>query len=133
MTADELKEWALGQYAKYIRLTHAGAEAMGIPSLFLLQPSPAFQKPLTPQEIPFANGTRRELYLQMTEYLGRLRSNEGVPVISLLDVFQDTTEQVYIDPIHLNELGKRQLSSRIADLIESEWGWPRRRSGARQQ
>ncbi len=45
MTPEESKIWSLRQYEKYIRLIHAGAEALRIKSLFLIQPIPGWGKP----------------------------------------------------------------------------------------
>ena len=44
MTPEERKIWSLRQYEKYIRLIHAGAEALRIKSLFLIQPIPGWGK-----------------------------------------------------------------------------------------
>ena len=50
MTPEERKIWSLRQYEKYIRLIHAGAEALRIKSLFLIQPIPGWGKPPTERE-----------------------------------------------------------------------------------
>jgi len=130
MQPAEKEEWTLRQYAKYIRLMHAGANALGIPSLFLIQPTPAFDKRLTEHEQPFALQTHRDAYEKMTNYLVGLRQTDNLPVYSLLDVFKDTDADIYKDAAHVNELGNQIMAQRIADLIESAWGWPRKKSAA---
>ena len=46
---------------------------------------------------------------------------------TLLDVFQDTREEIYQDRAHVNELGNEIIARRVADLIAGVWGWPRKR------
>jgi hypothetical protein len=127
MTSQERKVWSLQQYEKYLRLMYGGAEALSIKSLFLIQPIPGWGKFLTEREKTFAQGTDRKLYKEMTEQLVGLRERFGIPVYSLLDVFQDTREEIYKDPAHVNQLGNEIMARRIADLIEEVWGWPRKR------
>jgi hypothetical protein len=126
MTRKERKIWSLRQYEKYIRLMHGGAEALRIKSLFLIQPIPGWGKPLTERERVVAQGADRELYKEMTDQLVGLREQLGIPVYSLLDVFQDTKEEIYQDQAHVNELGNEIMARRVADLIADVWGWPRK-------
>jgi hypothetical protein len=126
MTRKERKIWSLRQYEKYIRLMHGGAEALRIKSLFLIQPIPGWGKPLTERERVVAQGADRELYKEMTDQLVGLREQLGIPVYSLLDVFQDTKEEIYQDQAHVNELGNEIMARRVADLIAEVWGWPRK-------
>ena len=127
MTRTERKIWSLRQYEKYIRLMHGGAEALNIKSLFLIQPIPGWGKPLTERERTFARRGDRTLYKEMTDQLVGLREQFGIPVYSLLDVFQDTKEEIYQDQAHVNELGNEIIARRVADLIAEVWGWPRKR------
>jgi hypothetical protein len=48
-------------------------------------------------------------------------------VYSLLDIFRNEQQEIYQDPIHVNELGNEMMAKRIADLIEQDWGWPRKK------
>ncbi len=127
MTRTERKIWSLRQYEKYIRLMHGGAEALNIKSLFLIQPIPGWGKPLTERERTFARRGDRTLYKEMTDQLVGLREQFGIPVYSLLDVFQDTKEEIYQDQAHVNRLGNEIIARRVADLIAEVWGWPRKR------
>jgi hypothetical protein len=127
MDEAERRRWVLGQYEKYVRLMDAGAKALGIPTLFLLQPTPAFGKPLAEEERPFATMTNKPAYEALVRHLTGLREKHGLPVFSLAEVFKDTREQIYKDHIHVNELGNRLMAERISDLIETVWGWPRHR------
>jgi hypothetical protein len=128
MTRKERKIWSLQQYEKYVRLMHGGAEAMGIKSLFLIQPIPGWGKPLTPRETDFARNNNTELYKEMTDHMVASRQKHGIPVYSLLDVFQDTNEEIYKDQAHINELGNELVARRVADLVEKVWGWPRKKA-----
>jgi lysophospholipase L1-like esterase len=74
-----------------------------------------------------ARGAQRQLYKEMTDQLVALREQFGIPVYSLLDVFQDTKEEIYQDRAHVNELGNEIMARRVADLIAEVWGWPRKR------
>jgi hypothetical protein len=127
MTRTERKIWSLWQYEKYIRLMHGGAEALNIKSLFLIQPIPGWGKPLTERERTFARRGDRTLYKEMTDQLVGLREQFGIPVYSLLEVFQDTKEEIYQDQAHVNQLGNEIIARRVADLIAEVWGWPRKR------
>jgi hypothetical protein len=132
MAEAERQRWVLGQYEKYVRLMDAGAKALGIPGLFLLQPTPAFGKLLTEEERPFAEMTNKPAYDAVVRHLTGLREKHGLPVFSLGEVFKDTRERIYKDHIHVNDLGNRLMAERVADLIEQVWGWPRHRAaGAR--
>jgi hypothetical protein len=126
MTPAERKTWAFAQYEKYIRLMHAGAQAMGIKSLFLIQPIPGLGKPPTDQENIFAQKTNKKLYKEMADDLAGLRGRYGIPVYSLIDVFQARSEEIYKDQVHVNDLGNEIMARQIADLIEKVWQWPRK-------
>jgi len=131
MDGEERRSWMVQQYEKYIRLMAAGAKAMDVPSLFTLQPTPAFDKPLTEAEKPFATMTDKPGYRMLVQKLTALRDRDNLPVYSLGDVFQNTKEQVYEDHIHVNDLGNQLMAERIAELIEKVWGWPRRHPAPR--
>ena len=125
MSEEERRHWQLDQYAKYVRLMHAGAQEMGVKSLFVVQPTPAFGKPLTDEEQVYARATNVDSYRALTERLLRLREEQGIPVHALLDVFGGHAEPIYVDAIHVNAHGNELMAEAVADLIESEWGWPR--------
>jgi len=128
MSDEQRWAWTLDQYAKYIRLMHAGAKELDVQALFLLQPTPAYDKPLTAEEKKFVEGTNRPAYDAIIRQFDGLRINSGLPAYSLLNVFHATPAQVYLDSVHVNHLGNELIAERIADLIEKVWGWPRRRT-----
>jgi hypothetical protein len=105
---------------------HGGAESLGIKSLFLIQPIPGWGKTLTERERIMASGADQELYKEMTDHLLGLREQSGIPIYSLLDVFQNTKEEIYQDHAHVNELGNDIIARRVADLIAEVWGWRRK-------
>jgi lysophospholipase L1-like esterase len=63
----------------------------------------------------------------MTDHVVGLREQFKIPVYSLLDVFQNTKEEIYKDQAHVNERGNEIMAGRVADLIAEVWGWPRKR------
>lgn len=127
MGEEERQQWTLNQYEKYILLMHAGADAFSIKSLFLIQPTPAFGKPLTREEQLFAEKTNKPDYLKLRKHLVDFAKRARLPVHDLADVFADTKEPIYKDAIHVNDLGNQLMAERVADLIEHVWGWPRHR------
>lgn len=115
----------LERYAHYIRLMSAIAHDLGAKSLHLIQPVPSIGKPLTPEERQVAGDlSKAAAYSQMTSRLLEL-NREKIPVISLLDTFDEVDQPIYIDDIHVNATGARLLQQRVLALMESQWGLKR--------
>jgi hypothetical protein len=119
----------LKSYRKYLRLMHAMAQAQGTKSLFTLQPIPHIDKRLTPEEKRWQNKKfDARLYAESADALTALRS-EGLPAYSLLPIFKDITEDIYVDAIHIKKRtpGNRLLTQALLELMEKEWGLQRKR------
>jgi hypothetical protein len=132
---DEAKrfDWNIEEYRKYIRVMDVAAKRLGVKRAFFTQPVPAIDKTLTAEERQEVGDLDyREMYQRMASALLSLRS-EGIPVVSLLNVFADVKETVYVDPIHCLEdgvtgesLGYQIMASRMADELATEWGLRRK-------
>lgn len=84
---------------------------------------------------------RQFLQIRSSQNASQLTLNDsGIPVRSLLDVFADTKETIYADPIHcalgeyttdfefnhIASRGYRIMSERIAAEVAKVWGIPSR-------
>ncbi|MBN2053815.1 hypothetical protein JW905_02755 [bacterium] len=123
----------LSRYKHFMRAMHASAESMGVRSVSFLQPVPPIQKNLTRMErAVMGDDGYRDDYQLMVDELLKLRQ-EGVPVVSMLDLFKDCREQVYADYVHCLEaepdgrsLGYSLMAEHIADVLELEWNLQRK-------
>lgn len=121
----EIREFNLKDYCKYLRLMTAMADAMHAKKLFLIQPAPAIDKPLSDVEKMRAGDlSYKEDYQRMADALLALKA-EGIPVYSLLDAFRDHPETLYTDQFHLSPEGYAILKERIIGIIEKEWNLAR--------
>jgi len=132
-SAAQRASFNLDQYAKYLRLTQAMADRLGIPSAFFIQPVPALHKTLTDEE----RGRVGDLgyadrYRTLERSLLELRK-EGLEVISLLRVFEHVEEDLYSDAIHCHwsipargtwspSKGYRLMSESITLALGEAWG-----------
>jgi hypothetical protein len=126
------RAWNIEEYVKYVRIMDAASQRLGVKRAFFLQPVPAIEKTLTPEERQVIGDLDyRDLYQRIVSTLLRLRA-EGIPVISLLNVFADVKETIYVDPIHCLEdvteesLGYQIMANRIADELATAWGLRRK-------
>lgn len=121
-------DWQIAQYAKYIRMMAATAHDFGIKSMFFLQPVPAVDKVLTPDE---RRGTPDSSYGQRyVDIVGRLLAlrERNIEVRSLLDLFMDERETIYGDDIHpirelMDSRGYSLMAERMAKEMAGTWGW----------
>lgn len=119
------KRLALDSYKAYIRMMYAISRSFGIRPLFLIQPVPAIGKFLTEEEKKVVGDLSYEgIYADMTRELLSLRV-EGIPVYSLLDIFESEEGTIYKDVIHINSRGNKLLRDEIIRLLEKEWGLSR--------
>jgi hypothetical protein len=126
---EKRRAWQIGQYKKYLRITKRIADEFGLLSAFFIQPVPAISKALTEEEKRIVGDLGyRDLYASMVDELVSL-NDQGIPVVSLLDVFADHEGTLYEDPIHLASEGPtgegrgyRIMADRIADHLEALWG-----------
>jgi hypothetical protein len=98
---EQRSAWALDQYKKYIRAMNSVARTEHVRSAFFLQPAPAVAKQLTDEERRVVGDLKyAAVYQDMAKQLLSL-DNEGIPVVSLLEIFDHNTSTLYADPIHL--------------------------------
>ncbi len=132
MSNDAEFDWQLVQYRKYIRIMNASAQALGIRSMFFLQPVPATGKVLTEQEQKVSGdlsyGPR---YIRIVDDLVKL-NGDGIPVRSLLDVFESQKGTIYEDWIHAyrtpagDSPGYRVMAEAMAREMAKGWGFKRK-------
>jgi hypothetical protein len=109
------------QYRYYYRAMDAIAAKLHIGSIHFLQPAPAVDKVLTEEEkgrvgdLNYGNSYRDE----EADLLG-LRK-EGSDVNSLLDVYKNETESIYLDQVHPGKHGFEMLHRRIMNVLEKRW------------
>ncbi len=121
-------DWQIAQYAKYIRIMDATARDFGIKSMFFLQPVPAVDKSLTPEEIRGTPDTSYgPRYVEIVRRLLTLRER-NIEVRSLLDLFRTEKVTIYGDDIHpkrelMDSRGYSLMAARMAREMASAWGW----------
>jgi hypothetical protein len=94
-TKEQRTDFIWNAYKKYMRSSYVVAKSMDVKTLFLIQPSPAYGKMLTPEELKVAGDlTYGEVYVQMEQKLLELRK-EGVGVYSLLNIFEKHPDTDY--------------------------------------
>ncbi|MBI4598369.1 MAG: hypothetical protein HY737_08230 [Candidatus Omnitrophica bacterium] len=124
-TKEEKWQLAISEYQKYIRMMNVIAESRQIRRLFLIQPVPALGKRLTADERKVVGDlSYGAAYQRMTDRLLQLKG-ERVPIYSLLDVFDRSTDSLYQDAVHVSSEGNRIMVRRILELLEREWGFVR--------
>ena len=130
-SATTYMDWQTGQYAKYIRVMDVTARDFGIKSMFFLQPVPAVDKTLTPEESRATPDLRYgERYTEIVRRLLTLRER-NIEVRSLLDVFKDEKETIYSDDIHpkrnlMDSRGYSLMAARMAQEMAGTWGWQKK-------
>ncbi len=123
--AQEAQRLNLLQYMSYLRMTDYIARGYKIDVYHFLQPVPALQKSLTVEEKSFANISReftmdtyREKYLQIEKAFLALKK-EKMKVYSLVPIFSQVKEPIYIDHIHMNELGNKIMTNVMIEKLEN--------------
>jgi len=126
---DQVKTWQMSQYKKYLRTVRGIARDNGVLSAHFIQPVPAIGKALTDAErkvvgdLGYRNG-----YQGMVRDLLTL-NDAGVPVVSMLSVFEGDTRTLYGDAIHLIQdpatkisPGYERMATDIASHLGRLWG-----------
>jgi hypothetical protein len=117
---DKQIAYNISQYKRYITMIKVIADYMGMRSLFLIQPCPALEKKLSAEELKVVgNLAYGKNYAQMVKSLLKLKD---FPIYSLIGIFKNHAEDIYIDQIHLNKNGYRIMNEYILSLLEREWG-----------
>jgi hypothetical protein len=119
--------WADRQYQKYIRAMDVVAAQNAVLVAHFIQPVPAIRKTLTPDEKTVVGDlSYRSLYERIAGDVLSL-ANTGTPIFSLLDVFQNNTDTLYADVIHLRQssdgtsVGYALIAQRMADVLADTW------------
>jgi hypothetical protein len=131
-TREQRIAFNIEQYRKYLHLIDASAKVEGARAAFFIQPIAAVGKTLTPEEKEVAGSLDDgPAYQQLAQALLETRQ-DGLHIFSLLDIFQNTSETVYSDGVHLafdpvtrESRGNRILASAIAERLASVWSLER--------
>ncbi|MCI0547132.1 MAG: hypothetical protein L0027_07585 [Candidatus Rokubacteria bacterium] len=117
----------LERYQRYIRDMNAVANRHRVLIAHFIQPVPAIEKPLTPEERAVVGDlSYRGVYERMTDALLRLRG-EGVQIFSLLSIFRNVTDTIYADHIHCERdargesRGYRLMAEEVARTLGETW------------
>lgn len=120
-------EYNINLYKKYIRMMNAIADSLKMKKAFFMQPVPGLKKKLTPEELRVVGDlSYAPTYAAMEKELLSL-TEEGVPVFSLVDVFEQSEETLYADSVHcvggVTEYseGHRLMAEKMAAYLEKEW------------
>ncbi len=121
-------DWQIAQYAKYIRMMDVSAREFDIKSMFFLQPVPAVDKTLTPEEsLATPDVSYGQRYVEIVRRLLTLRER-NIEVRSLLDLYKNQPGTIYADDIHparnlMDSPGYSLMAARMAHEMASTWGW----------
>lgn len=128
-TPQERRTWHINQYKKYLRAISGIARDQGALSAHFIQPVPAFGKPLTADEQKVVGDLGyRDSYLAMANEMLTL-NDSGLPVVSMLAVFDGDSRTLYSDPIHIiydlqtrESPGYERMAAQMADDLGRLWG-----------
>lgn len=107
------------RYISTVRMIHGAASAIGVKTLFVLQPVPFYMYPGYEQLLrdfgPFVGEHKRSFYgyPQLTQAAGESLIN--LPFVSCADISRDTKSRLYVDHVHYNAM----MSNMVADCIAS--------------
>lgn len=125
-SSDELSRaetfrYNLERYKHTLRQTNAIARRFRIRTLHFLQPVPAEKRNLTDREVGLVGDlSYRKDYQVQTDELMEL-AKEEINVVSLHDLFKDTSEDIFNDRIHLNPTGREAVTQKIVNDIGRRW------------
>ena len=138
-SAKEKDAYNTRAYLRRVRAFHSIAIAYGLDFALFIQPVPAISKRLTAREKALVGDlSYTESYLKMHRRLLSL-NREGIPIVSLLDVFQSIEYDIYLDPIHYypphhphvdnnnnKKIGDEIVNEKIAAHLARHWNFERR-------
>lgn len=122
-------ERGVDEYLRHLQYFRDVTERDGVRTMFVLQPELIMDqtKPLTDRERAIKNFLYEDSsgyevnFFALVERRGlELRSREGLPFWSFLQVFPDQTGEVYVDYTHLTPRGNRALAEELVRAIETE-------------
>lgn len=129
-TIEQRQQFNLEQHKKYLLNMSRLATGRGIPAVFFLQPVPALDKLLTDEE---KNSVGKlwygDLYRKLEQEFLSLRK-QGVRSFSLVNLFHNFSETLYIDSVHVRfekttgeSYGNRKIAKAMATNLGQELGW----------
>ncbi|MCC7166533.1 MAG: hypothetical protein IT565_03095 [Rhodospirillales bacterium] len=128
------RAYQITQYRQFLLAIEAVARRFDLRTAYFIQPIPALDKPLAPEEAAHAVPEMAKPYAEMRDALLAL-GGEGLPVHSLTGIFKDHPEPLYGDWIHLRfdaqgeSPGYRIMAKEIGDRLAAAWGL-RRKDGS---
>lgn len=112
----------INQYVGQLKNLYILARENNLPIHIFFQPYPGKYKKLTAEEVAQSKWflSTYPKYDEMSEsVISQLPRH--FPVTSLKKIFQNNTDKIYTDHIHVNELGKEILVSKILETLELKW------------
>lgn len=109
-------------FIHYIRTTSAITKAGGIKALHIIQPVPALKKVMSADERLRVQDLNYGPHFQKMIRDRMALNAEGIPVVSLAGLFDETPGDIFIDRIHLNQEGQAVLLEKLVQTIQSRWG-----------
>lgn len=121
LSRTETFRYNLERYKHTLRQTNAIASRFKIRTLHFLQPVPAEKRNLTAREVEVVGDlSYRKDYQVQTDELLEL-TKEEINIVSLHDLFKDTSEDIFNDRIHLNLSGREAVIQKIVSDIGRRW------------
>jgi lysophospholipase L1-like esterase len=125
-SSEKKQNYYLTRYGDYLRAYHAIFKAKHIPAVTFIQPAPRFFKTLTAtEEINVGKKFDSRGYEVVFKYIENLNPAD-VPHESLLKIYENRPETLYIDHIHTNKLGLEIMAREIAERLAKREGWKRK-------
>jgi len=136
---DRRWSYAIRRYTDYQRFLHGACKQVGIRSAHFLQPIPGLGKTLTDRERSYSLPLGEDvvdLYRLMESEMAVMRSRDGIPTASLVDVFRDRSDTLYADWPHCildrgtgESEGYRLMAEAMAEELGRLWALDERHPG----
>jgi hypothetical protein len=120
-TETDRDELFLKSYASYIKKINAIVSSQGKNFTLFLQPNPHQYKLLSDEEKKLIGEDVSEKLSTVNSYL--IKSLKNIHVESLLEVFKNNRESLYIDQIHTNFKGVDILANEISTRLAKKYRW----------
>ena len=138
---DQMKEYNLSQYKKYLKQTKSIGDISATKTSFFLQPTPAMHKELSDYEKSTLKNQPidyLDTYIKLEKTFLSLK-DDGLDVYSLTKIYEDVKESVYSDGIHAihtrtsddtrGSLGYEIMAKEISDKLAISWGFTNKNTG----
>jgi lysophospholipase L1-like esterase len=115
------------EYLHATEMTYTLCRARGIKVYHVFQPQLAIDKPVSEAEqglsLPSFNKAMQKNYPVLEQEAEALALTNNVPFLSLLPVFKNNTNTLYVDYCHVNDVGQEIVGTRIVDFLKAN-GFP---------